>query len=517
MPEVIRQIKVNSSTYELLPKYIQDNEGAAKTWSDITQLITAAKLKLIIVSTLPTASEDTMGAIYLIDETGTTSGTYTEYITLEDHAAYFWEKIGTTETDLSDYVKKGTYVAAAGSAGAHTHSVTGSVQVPTVSSSNAKLAASASGTSLSTSDAAFVTGIGTPSTASALGTAATFTTTVTPAVTNIKATATGASISTLDGSFVTDLGTPSTATALGTGATFITSVIPSTTNIKATASGAAISTSDASFVTSYPGSKSNLVTTSITPVNGTANVSSVTISEGTAPSLSQEVVEGVLNITFNAGTTPSIVEASTVTVAVASSALDVATGALNVSGNGASVLVGLGTPSTATAITSASVSAQPTIALSSGATPGTGVISITTGISSATTSVDSSATVTAITGITPSKASAITSATVSAQPTIALASGAAAGSGVISVATGISTAATTISSTDTVAAITGITPTTDNALVSASVASQPTIALTADASEGVSYVAGISVGTTTATVTGTASEAGSHVHDVAFS
>lgn len=54
------------------------------------------------------ASASTMGKLYLVALAGTTTGTYTEFITLDKGTSadprYVWEKIGTTDIDLSGYV-----------------------------------------------------------------------------------------------------------------------------------------------------------------------------------------------------------------------------------------------------------------------------------------------------------------------------------------------------------------------------------------------------------------------------
>ena len=56
------------------------------------------------------ASATTLGKLYFVELAGTTSGTYTEFITLDKGAEanprYVWEKIGTTDVDLSDYYTK---------------------------------------------------------------------------------------------------------------------------------------------------------------------------------------------------------------------------------------------------------------------------------------------------------------------------------------------------------------------------------------------------------------------------
>lgn len=64
-----------------------------------------------------TASADTLGKIYICKNEGTVSGTFTEFITIDQGSSkpaaerYIWEKIGTTATDLSDYAKKGSYTS----------------------------------------------------------------------------------------------------------------------------------------------------------------------------------------------------------------------------------------------------------------------------------------------------------------------------------------------------------------------------------------------------------------------
>lgn len=159
---------------------------------------------------------------------------------------------------------------------------------------------------------------------------------------------------------------------LGSDATFNTTVTPATTNIKATVSGAAVSTDTDNFVKSYPGESSKMVTTSV------PNVTNV----GTLPSLSMTIGSGAdeetLVVSWSAGSTPTL-----------GTAITAATGSLAANGGGASVMTGLGTASTGAAVTSAFVSTQPTVSLSTGAAAGTGVISVATGISSATTTTNS--------------------------------------------------------------------------------------------------------------------------------
>ena len=82
-----------------------------------------------VYTTLPTPSNDTMHIIALIQESGTASGTYTEYVTVRSGTAgsytYAWERIGTTSTDLTDYLKASEVSTATGtvtvSSEGHTH------------------------------------------------------------------------------------------------------------------------------------------------------------------------------------------------------------------------------------------------------------------------------------------------------------------------------------------------------------------------------------------------------------
>lgn len=76
------------------------------------QVGTIHKFDVKIYTELPTASADTMFILGLVAEEGVVDGSYVEYITVENPAGtYKWEKIGTTQTDLGDYVKKTLTIA----------------------------------------------------------------------------------------------------------------------------------------------------------------------------------------------------------------------------------------------------------------------------------------------------------------------------------------------------------------------------------------------------------------------
>lgn len=66
----------------------------------------------VVVDTLPTASAETMHRIYLVKDTHSDNqDNYDEYITIKTGSAYSWEKIGNTDIDLSQYLKKTDIVA----------------------------------------------------------------------------------------------------------------------------------------------------------------------------------------------------------------------------------------------------------------------------------------------------------------------------------------------------------------------------------------------------------------------
>ncbi len=80
----------------------------------VARAAASAGLQIVVIKkgqTWPEASADTMGKLYLREEDGQQSGTYVEYVTVDNGAEatvrYAWEKIGTTDVDLSEYAKKG--------------------------------------------------------------------------------------------------------------------------------------------------------------------------------------------------------------------------------------------------------------------------------------------------------------------------------------------------------------------------------------------------------------------------
>lgn len=210
---------------------------------------------------------------------------------------------------------------------------------------------------------------------------------------------------------------PTTDKVLGSGATFTTTVTPTTTNVKATASGTAVGAngtaaaitgfgthSTDTFVKSVSVTQGNkLVTTTVPNVTGntnvTANKSNWDFAMGSGDAAETLIISGGNG---------SDVTASKVTLGTA---ITVATGSATASGTGAALVTGvtvgdsataitaLGTPTTSNCLTGVKVTAQPTISLATGATAGTGVVSVATGITSATTTTNNKDEVTTITGL----------------------------------------------------------------------------------------------------------------------
>jgi len=202
---------------------------------------------------------------------------------------------------------------------------------------------------------------------------------------------------------------------LGSGATFETVVTPSKTNIKATASGAAVGAdgtaqaitglgtpTKVSFVKSVTAEKSNkLVTTTVPNVTSVGSASDWGFAMGSGSDAETLIISG------GNGTAPTLGTAKT--VATGSVAAD-GTGSPVVTdveiGASAEAITGLGTPTKESVLTGVKMTAQPTVALSTGAAAGTGVVEVATGISSAATSVDDKDEVTAVTGVGTATASA---------------------------------------------------------------------------------------------------------------
>ena len=97
---------ITASVNNLVNYYLKSD---TYTKSEVQQLIAAVKqFTYQIVATLPTASADTMNIIYLVPSADPkTQNVKDEYITIatteQDVTTYAWEKIGSTDIDLSGY------------------------------------------------------------------------------------------------------------------------------------------------------------------------------------------------------------------------------------------------------------------------------------------------------------------------------------------------------------------------------------------------------------------------------
>ena len=339
------------------------------------------------------ATASTKGTFYLV-YSKTQSGVldkFDEYATIEDGSTYFWEKIGDTQMDLSSLGALAYKDSATVNTSGHTVTALTSSATFTNASSAVSFAAHTTDT--------------------ALGTSATFTTSVTPTTTNIKATASGGGAAwnskdqktVLTGVKVTSQPSVSLSASTGTAASGQVSYLESGSVSQTTNAAVGASGTD-TFVKSYPGTTSKLVTSD-------ASKCSFSIGSGAD---SETLIIGCADRT-------------------------VATGSLNASASGASVLTGLGTATTASAVTGVEVTTQPAFTFS-----GTERV-LSASASGAAVGADGTANVIGA-----------SSTFTNTQPTVALATGATAGTGVISVATGITSASTSVNSADTVTAITAL-------------------------------------------------------------
>lgn len=281
--------------------------------------------------------------------------------------------------------------------------------------------------------------------------------------------------------------------------TYLEGASASNTNVKATASGANTawnSKDQKTVVTSYPGvtgsaassvtpTTKKLATTTVTGVSGSTNItpvesrSSQTTATGGWTALTPgstdansngnpdvnenllaniSVTNGVLSIgaaSLNTQTTYSAgAPRASLAVPTAASATRVATGSVNTTDtNGASivtdvavgdtvtVLTGLGTPTTANVIGSSSTFTvtQPTVALATNATAGTGVVSLTNDITPTTKYMSASASGTAVGANGTASVIGASSTFTHTNPTVTLATGS---TGDVTVATGVNAGTT---------------------------------------------------------------------------
>lgn len=185
---------------------------------------------------------------------------------------------------------------------------------------------------------------------------------------------------------------------LGSDATFTTTVTPTTTNIKATASGTAVGAngtaaaitgfgthSTETFVKSVSADTTKkLVTTTVPNVTNAGSASTWSFTMGTGNDAEALIISGANSVAPTLGTAKTVATGAATTSGTGAAVVTDVT-----IGDSASAITALGTPTTSNCLTGVKVTAQPTVALATGATAGTGVISVATGITSASTTTNS--------------------------------------------------------------------------------------------------------------------------------
>ena len=459
----VKQIQINANDYSEI-EALHFKTGSLDTpaqWKAYIDDLINKGTSIVALDSLPAIStvaqqkaafNSYAGDIILIpDSTKTTPGAKLEYVGITgkvesstvDNAITAWEQIGTTDADLEQYYKKGvTYTAAALSAGAtSTSEVAGySATVSgTVKYTKADTVTGSTGSTATSNTSAVSGGTVDFTKATFGGTAATITSTgnYTPAGTISKPAVnlgTSAIITYVDGVKATG----GTAVAL--------------TGVK--------STGTETFVKSYPGVTSYLKTGSVTGVSGSTTASKATAgtvitvakkagtattvgnanvgtevsipnvtSAGSAASWSASVDDnGKLSFSWTANSPatlgnpikvkPAVSSNTTiygvgdtaditpytftnVTVPVAAAASNFVTGLTTTAATGMGVLTGLGTASTATAITGVDKNGTATVILNTGLNTATFTNYTSAALASAPTFYGTSATITVSADYTP--------------------------------------------------------------------------------------------------------------------
>ena len=470
------------------------------------------------------------GAFYLVKsatQAGSTLDVYDEYVPTGETGSKTWEKIGDTQIDLSNVVTGVSLTK-------QTDTVIGSdatftIIQPTVALSTGatagegviSVATGITSVSASGDNVTALTGLGKPSIDSVIGADATFTITqptielaidkggtetgtvsavtgVTPTTKYLSAAATGANTSWNSKDQVTVLtGVQVTAdptitltanAATDTGRiTYLEGASASNTNVKATASGANTAWNSKDQVTALTG-LGTPSTDSVIGADATFTITQPTI----ALASNNATATGRVQVATGAGTSSSTntdwlkgVSVSNGTLTIGAATVDTtylgatASGANTAWNNKDSVtaVTGYASPTTDTVIGSDATFTvtQPTIALATGATAGTGVVSLTSGISPTTKYLSAAASGTTV-GADGTDTVIGSDATFTiTQPTISLTANAATGTGRITYVESASVlkeplkatatgANTEWDSKDTVDAVTGYTPTTDTVL-----------------------------------------------------
>lgn len=356
----------NDVAHWLAAKYVLDNAGNPMTWDDIkalnilqTKSVTRAEWETTLY---PNPSVNTEDIIFLVPSTDTPQPG-------EEVIQEMWL---TTHDDsvppVYSWVSLGsTSVDLSNySQKTHTHTVTPQSMALSATADGVTIGATSSGT------ANVVGSIGAPTTKEVLGANTTFTPTVTTLNEFLKASSSNVTLQT-DGTATVATGIDTTtANALTTSTTFNTSVTPTTTKIKASATAGSItSTVDENGVLSF-----------------SISAPAVTLSSGSTGDVT--VATGITSASTTATGSTSVIKTASV-------------------GN-----------NTATVLTGVSVKDQPEISLSKVSASGAGIVSVATGIDTASISVTEEE-VNAVTGIgTITPTTVLTAVEVKTQPTVKL-------------------------------------------------------------------------------------------------
>lgn len=364
------------------------------------------------------ASSSTSGKFYLVKSAtqvgDDTIDVFDEYVVVNTGTSqsptYAWEKIGDTRINLSNLgalaykdnvtLNKGTGDDVLGK------DTTFSVSVPVYSAEKTNIKATASGAAVGAdgTDAFVKSYPGTTSklaTTSIKGVAGTDTATLVSNKTSKKLQTT---------SIKGVAGTESVSAVSHTSKKMQTTTIPNVTNVGTASSfqfamgtdQSATGGSDESETLIITGSNSTVPTLGTAITAATGSLVATTATDNVGDTLVDTVTETAKTVaTANADATTvatgslvantetsnvgdSLIESFDVTSKTLATAnsddTTVATGSLADNGGGDSVMTGLGTATTATALTGVKVTTQPTIALSTGATAGEGVISVATDV-----------------------------------------------------------------------------------------------------------------------------------------
>ncbi len=434
----IKQVKIGTTAYDIAASYMLDGDGVLKDWAAIVALVNTAKLKILVCSTaantpagvtftpkgsstaitgtLTAAAGDTTTFYFVYDGDGTTDS-YIEYVT----NGTMWEALGKADVDLTNYMQKGvTYTAAALSAGAHEHTVT----IPTITVDKTyKLGATVTGTAVGAdgTDTFVKSYPGATSklvTTTITGVSGTETVSKATAGTAVTVAKRAASQTTVGNANVgTAVSIPNVTASTDVSATNIaTPGVATVKQVDTVTAGTAASFTQGSKASWSASVTNSVLEFSFTP-NGddtftantptsvtTANVTGVVRSTASTPSAtavtaSKTTLGSAISVTpattsttkiYGCGDTESITPYTFEDVEVATAAdstTTVATGLLAANGGGSSVMTGLGTASTATALTGVKVTTQPTVTITEDEN-NTGPINehITTSTTSATTS-----------------------------------------------------------------------------------------------------------------------------------